>query len=70
MASGGEADCGWIRKEKSKNGRLWSEGMRVRRKRNGVGEKERTADGSAKKRERGGGMGGREAARARKSEEF
>ena len=33
-------------------------------------EKERTADGSAKKRERGGGMGRREAARARKSEEF
>ena len=33
-------------------------------------ETERTADGSAKKRERGGGDGGREALRARKSEEF
>ena len=39
MASGGEADCGRIRKEKSKNGRLWSEGMRVWRKMNGVGKR-------------------------------
>ena len=39
MASGGEADCGRIRKEKSKNGRLWGEGMRIRRKMNGVGKR-------------------------------
>ena len=37
MASGGEADCGRIRKEKSKNRRLWGEWMRVRKKMNGVG---------------------------------
>ena len=39
MASGGEVDCGQIRKEKSKNGRLWGEGMRIRRKMNGVGKR-------------------------------
>ena len=38
MASGGFADCGWIRKEKSKNGRLWDEGKTVRKKMNGVGK--------------------------------
>ena len=36
MASGKIADCGQIWKEKSKNGRLWSEGMRVRSKMKGV----------------------------------
>ena len=39
MASGKVADCGRIRKEKSKNGRLWGEGMRIRRKINGVGKR-------------------------------
>ena len=48
MVSGGRADCGRIRKEKSKSGRLWGEGKTVRRKMNGVGGK-RTADGSAEK---------------------
>ena len=37
MASGKVADCGRIRKEKSKNGRLWDEGNTVRKKMNGVG---------------------------------
>ena len=37
MASGNVAGCGRIRKEKSKNGRLWGEMMRVRKKINGVG---------------------------------
>ena len=37
MASGNVAGCRWIRKEKSKNGRLWGEWMRVRKKMNGVG---------------------------------
>ena len=37
MASGKVADCGWIRKEKSKNGRIWDEGKTVRKKMNGVG---------------------------------
>ena len=39
MASGRFADCGRIRKEKSKNGRLWGEGMKIRRKVNGVGKR-------------------------------
>jgi hypothetical protein len=70
MASGGEADCGRIRKEKSKNGRLWSEGMRVRRKMNGVGKRSGLRTDPQRKGKGGGGMGRREAARARKSEEF
>ena len=37
MASGKVADCGRIRKEKSKSGRLWDEGKTVRKKMNGVG---------------------------------
>ena len=37
MASGKVADCGQIRKEKSKNRRLWDEGKTVRKKMNGVG---------------------------------
>ena len=37
MASGKVADCGRIRKEKRKNGRLWDEGKTVRKKMNGVG---------------------------------
>ena len=49
MVSGWRADCGRIRKEKSKSGRLWGAGKMVRRKMNGVGGK-RTADGSAEKR--------------------
>ena len=39
MALGNGADCERIRKEKSENGRLWSEGRRVRRKMNGVGKR-------------------------------
>ena len=39
MPSGKGADCGRIRKEKSKNGRLWDEGRRVRRKINGIGKR-------------------------------
>ena len=70
MASGGEADCGRIRKEKSKNVRLWSEGMRVRRKMNGVGKRSGLRTDPQRKGKGGGGMGRREAARARKSEEF
>ena len=52
---GGEADCRRICEEKSINGRLWVEGMRIRRKMNGVGKRSLTADGSAKKRKGGGG---------------
>ena len=37
MASGKVADCGRIRKEKSKNVSLWGECMRVRKKMNAVG---------------------------------
>ena len=37
MASGKVADCGNIRKEQSKNGRLQDEGKTVRKKMNGVG---------------------------------
>ena len=37
MASRKVADCRRIRKEKSKNGRLWDEGKTVRKKINGVG---------------------------------
>ena len=70
MASGGEADCGRIRKEKSKNGRLWSKGMRVRRKMNGVRKRSGLRTDPQRKVRGGGGMGRREAARARKSEEF
>ena len=39
MALGKGADCGWIRKEKSKNGKLWDEGRRVKRKINGIGKR-------------------------------
>ena len=38
MALGKVGDCGRIRKEKSKNGRLWGEWMRVRKKMKGVGD--------------------------------
>ena len=54
MVSGGQADCGRIRKEKSESGRLWGAGKTVRRKMNGVGGK-RTAEGSAEKRAKMGG---------------
>ena len=54
MVSGGRADCGWIRKEKSKSGRLWGAGKTVRRKMNGIGGK-RTVDRSAEKRAKMGG---------------
>ena len=47
--SGGRADCGRVRKEKSKSGRLWGARKIVRRKKNGVG-RERTADGFAEER--------------------
>ena len=67
---GGEADCGRIRKEKSKNGRLCGEGIRIRRKMNGLGKRSGLRTDPQRKREGGGGMGQREAARARKSEEF
>ena len=70
MVSEGEADCGRIRKEKSKNGRLWSEAMRVRRKMNGIGKRSGLRTDLQRKGKGGGGMGRREAARARKSEEF
>ena len=66
---GGEADCGRIRKEKSKNGRLWGDGMRIRRKMNGVGKRSGPRTDPQRKG-KGGGMGRREAASARKSEEF
>ena len=52
--SGGGADCGRVRKEKSKSGRLWGARKTVRKKMNGVGG-ERTADGSAEKRAKMGG---------------
>ena len=70
MVSGGEADCGWIRKEKSKHGSLWGEGMRIRRKMNGVGRRSGQQTDPQRKGKGGGGMGPREVARARKSEEF
>ena len=70
MVSGGEADCGQIRKEKSKTGRLWGEGMRIRRKINGVRKRSGLRTDPQRKRKGVGGMGWREAARARKSEEF
>ena len=54
MVSGGKADCGRIRKEKSESRRLWGAGKTVRRKMNGVGGK-RTADGSAEERAKMGG---------------
>ena len=37
MVWGNVAGCGWNRKEKTKNGRLWGEWMRVRKKMKGVG---------------------------------
>ena len=37
MASGNVVGCGRNRNEKSKNGRLWGEWMRVGKKMNGVG---------------------------------
>ena len=54
MVSGGRADRGRIRKEKSTRGRLWGAGKTVGREMNGVGGK-RTADGSAEKRAKMGG---------------
>ena len=54
MLSGGKADCGRIRKEKSKSETLWGARKIVRRKMNGIGGK-RTADGSAEKRAKMGG---------------
>ena len=62
MASGGEADCGRIRKEKSKNGRLWGEGMRIRRKMNGVGKRSGLRTDPQREGKGGGGDG---AARSR-----
>jgi len=56
VASGGSADCRQILKEKSKNERLWDAGKTVRRKINRVG-RERTAEGSIKKRAKMGGYG-------------
>ena len=58
MASGGEADCGPIRKEKSKNGSLWSEGRRIRRKMNGVGKRSGLRMDPQRKVKGGGGWGG------------
>ena len=55
---GGEADCGQIRKEKSKNGRLWGEGMRIRRKMNGIGKRSGLRTDPQRKGKRGGGWGG------------
>ena len=49
MVSEGREDCGRIRKDNSKSGRLWGAGKAVRRKLNGIGGK-RAADGSAEKR--------------------
>ena len=69
MASGGEANCGRIYKEKSKNVRSWGEGMRISIKMNGVG-KGADCGQIRKERESKGGMGGQEAARAQKSDEF
>ena len=54
MVSGGRADCRQIRKEKSKGGRLWGAGKRVRRKMNDVGGR-RTADRFAENRATIGG---------------
>ena len=70
MASGGEADCERICKEKRKNGRLWGEGMRIRRKMNGVGKRSGLWTDPQRKGKGGRGMGRRETPRARKSEEF
>ena len=58
MASGGEADCGRMRKEKSKNGRLWGEGMRIRRKMKGVGKRSGLRTVAQRKGNGGGGWGG------------
>ena len=58
MASGGESDCGQIRKEKSKNGRLCGEGMRIRRKMNGVGKRGGLRTDPQRKGKGGGGWGG------------
>ena len=52
--SGGRADCGLVRKEKSNSARLLGARITVRKKMNGVGV-ERTGDGSEEKR---GKMGG------------
>jgi hypothetical protein len=57
MASGKGADCGRIRKEKSKNGRLWGEGRTVRRKMNGVGKRSGLRTDPQGKREKRGGDG-------------
>ena len=54
MVSGGRADCGRIRKEKTESGRLWGTRKTVRREMNAVGGK-RTVDGSAEKRAKMGG---------------
>ena len=56
MATGKVVDCGRIRKERSENGRLWSEERRVRNRMNSVGG-EQTADGSAWKRAKMGEYG-------------
>ena len=56
MVSGGEADCKQIRKEKSKKGRVWSEGMRARRKMNGVGKSSGLRTGPQRKGKGGGGL--------------
>ena len=52
------------------NGRLWGEGMRIRRKMNGVGKRSGLRTDPQRKGKQGGGIGWREAARARKSDEF
>ena len=58
MASGKIADCRRIRKEKSKNGRLWDEGNTVRKKMNGVGKRSGLRMDPQRKGKGGGGWGG------------
>ena len=52
---------------KSKNGRLWGEGMRVRRKMNGVGKRSELRTDPQRKGKGGGGWGG-EKARGRENQ--
>ena len=54
MAAGKGAHCGRICKEKSKNGRLWDEGMRIRRNMNGVGKRSRLRTDPQRKGKGGG----------------
>ena len=57
MASENVAGCGRNRKEKSKNGRLWGEGMRVRKKMNGVGGGSRLRTDPQRKEQKVGDYG-------------